>query len=155
MKAHRLLAHCMPIALLLASGSLASAQDEGRKVPDNSARVVLQGCANGRTFIVGPRREDQPGSLSIQPGRRFRLNGPKKVLQAIKDGEGRMVEVTGLIRKADMEGPGGIGIAGGRIRIGGGDPRQPVGGNPVRESAYNQAVMDVEASRPLPEPCRL
>jgi hypothetical protein len=140
-------------AVLLASGSLLLAQEE-RKVPDHSARVVLQGCANGRTFIVGPRREDSPGTLEVQPGRRFRLNGPKKVLEEIKKGEDRWVEVTGLIRKADLAGPGGIGIAGGRIRIGGGDPRSPVGGNPARDSAYNQSVIDVESSRPLPEKCQ-
>ena len=64
-----------------------------------------------------------------------------------------MVAVTGLIRKADLAKPGGIGLAGGRIRIGGGDPRAPVGSTPANQPAYNQAVMDVESSQPLPEPC--
>jgi len=138
-------------AVVFASGSLLLAQEE-RKVPKDSARVTLRGCASGRTFIVGPRSEDNPGSLEIQPGRRFRLNGPKEVLETIKTREERMVEVTGLIRKADLAKPGGIAVAGGRVRIGGADPRQPVG-SPARDAAYNQAVMDVEASRALAEPC--
>ena len=138
-------------AVFIASGSLIP--QEGRKIPDHSLLVTLQGCATNRTFIVGPRSEHAPSSLEIAPGRRFRLNGPKKVLEEIKRGEDRMVAVTGLIRKADLAKPGGIGLAGGRIRIGGGDPRAPVGSNPANQPAYNQAVMDVESSQPLPEPC--
>ena len=138
------------VAVVVASGSLLLAQE--RKVPKDSALVTLQGCASGRTFIVGPRSEHNPGSLEIQPGRRFRLNGKKDILETIKKREERMVEVTGLIRKADLARPGGLTVAGGRVRIGGGDPRQPVG-SPTREASYNQAVMDVESSRPLAEPC--
>lgn len=138
------------VAITIASSSLLLAQE--RKVPKDSALVTLQGCAKGRTFIVGPRSEHSPGNLDIQPGRRFRLNGPKKVLAAIKAGESRMVEVTGLVRKADLAPPSGIGLAGGRVRIGGGDPRAPVGSTPS-SPVYDQAVMDVETSRPLGDPC--
>jgi hypothetical protein len=138
-------------ALLLASGSLAAAQE--REIPKDSALITLQGCATGRTFIVGPRREHAPTNLDIQPGRRFRMNGKKAILDRIKDGESRMVEITGLVRKADLAGPGGISLAGGRVRIGGADPRQPVGGSGAREAIYNQAVIDVESSKPLGDPC--
>ena len=141
-------------ALLVASGTLIAQQEEGtRKIPDHSVLVTLQGCASNRTFIVGPRSEHAAANLEIAPGRRFRLNGPKKVLEQIKEGQSRMVEVTGLIRKADLAKPGGVSVAGGRVRIGGGDPRQPVGGAGMADAAYNQAVMDVETSRPLPEAC--
>jgi hypothetical protein len=139
-------------AVVVASGSLLAAQ-EGRKIPDDSLLVKLQGCATGRTFIVGPRSEHAPGTLEIEQGRRFRLNGPGKVLDQIKRDEDHMVEVTGLIRKSDVAKPGGIGLAGGRVRIGGGPPRATLGNNPAGESVYNQAVIDVESSRPLPEPC--
>jgi hypothetical protein len=137
-------------AVFIASGSLLSAQE--REIPKDSEFIVLQGCANGRTFIVGPRSEHAPGDLRIEPGRRFRLNGPKKVLEEIKKTEDRMVEVRGLIRKADLAPPGGVGLAGGRIRIGGGDPRQTVG-SATRNSAYNQITMDVESSRALGDRC--
>ena len=142
---------CLLAAVVVASGSLLLAQEE-RKIPKDSALVTLRGCASNRTFIVGPRVTDNPGTLEIEPGRRFKLNGPKEVLEAIKKGEDRMVEVTGLIRKADLAKPGGLSVAGGRIRIGGADPRQTVG-SPITESAYNQAGMDVDSSRPLPESC--
>ena len=139
-------------AVTIASGSLLAAQEE-RKVPKDSVLVSLQGCATDRTFIVGPRSEHAPASLEIAPGRRFKLNGPKKVLEQIKQNEARMVEVTGLILKADLAKPGGLGLAGGRVRIGGADPRAPVGGNPVGQAAYDQAIIDVETSRPLPDRC--
>jgi hypothetical protein len=139
------------VVAALASGSLLA--QEGRKIPDDSVLVSLQGCATNRTFIVGPRSEHAPRTLEIEPGRRFRLNGPKDVLEKIKQGEGRMVEVTGLIRKADLAKPGGIGLAGGRVRIGGAAPRAPVGNSPMADAVYNQAVMDVETSRPLPDSC--
>jgi hypothetical protein len=139
------------VAVAVASGSLLAAQEE-RKVPKDSVLVSLRGCVTDRTFIVGPRSEHAPGNLEIEPGRRFKLNGPKKVLEEIKQNEDRMVEVTGLIRKADLQKPGGIGLAGGRVRIGGAAPRAPVG-NPTTEAVYTQAIIDVEASRPLPDRC--
>src|SRR4030095_3345586 len=140
-------------AIIIASGSLVFAQEQEKKVPKDSARVTLQGCANGRTCPVCPRSEHAQGNLDIAPGRRFQLNGPKKVLNAIKEAESRMVEVTGLIRKADLKPQGGVSLAGGRVRIGGGDPRAPVGSGPNTDSGYNQAIMDVESSRPLGDPC--
>ena len=142
-------------AIILASGiSLVAQQKEGEKpVPKDSTRVVLQGCATGRTFIVGPRSEHGAANLQIEPGRRFRLEAKKPVLEEIKKGEKTMVEVTGLIRKADLQPPGGVTFAGGRVRVGGTDPRQPVGGSASSSTPYNQITMDVESSRPLPEPC--
>lgn len=137
--------------LLIVSGSVVAAQE--RKIPKDSALVTLQGCATGRTFIVGPRSEHATTNLEIEPGRRFRLNGDKKLLDRIKEGEDTMVEITGLVRKADLAGPGGIPLAGGRVRIGGADPRQPVGGAAARGPVYNQAVIDVESARPLGESC--
>jgi hypothetical protein len=70
-------------ALFLALSVAALAQEEP-SVPKDSALVSLNGCAKNGAFIVGERREDQPGTLEIQPGRRFRLNGPKTLLNEIK-----------------------------------------------------------------------
>src|SRR5262245_61457155 len=96
---------------------------EGRKVPSDSARIAISGCAKGRGFVVGFPSDHEPTQTDIAPGRRFRLNGPKDVLDDIKKREGRMIEVTGLVRKTALEGPGGIPLAGGRVRIGGGSPQ--------------------------------
>ena len=122
-----------------------------REVPKDSALVTLRGCANGRNFIVGPRSEDQPGTLEFEPGRRLRLNGPGKVLDEIKKRERMMVEVTGLVKKSQIN-PGGIAVAGGRIRIGGTVPQSPIN-DPARDPAYNQTIIDVQSYRPLPESC--
>jgi hypothetical protein len=121
-----------------------------REVPKDSARITVQGCARGRTFIVGPRSEHTPGTLEIEPGRRFRLNGPRKMRDEIKAREATMIEVTGLVRKAQLSGPGGVAIAGGRIRVGGAVPQAT---DPTRNPAYNEVVIDLEGWRSLPDEC--
>jgi hypothetical protein len=136
--------------LLAAAGGLFAAQE--REIPKDSALVTLRGCARDRTFIVAPRSEDNPGSLEIAPGRRFRLSGPKSILEDIRKHERMMVMVTGLVRKSDIAGPGGVAIAGGRVRIGGGNPQSPTAGV-ARNPGYNQAVIDLESWRGLTEPC--
>jgi hypothetical protein len=65
--------------------------------------------------------------------------------------------VTGLVRQSD-HGERGVGLAGGRVRIGGGAPRAPMGGSATSGggtdmTGYNEAVIDVEAWRPLPDAC--
>jgi hypothetical protein len=140
-------------AALLASSSLLAAQQEGeKKVPKDSARVTIQGCAKGRTFTVGPKSEHGAANLDIAPGRHFRLNGDKKLLAQIKNSENQMVEITGLIRKADLNPPQGLTVAGGRVKIGGADPREPVGPT-ISSAPVDQAGFDVESTRPLPDKC--
>lgn len=139
------------IVLALASGHGLDAQE--RDIPKDSERIAIPGCGKGRTFIVAQRSGHEPVRSDIQPGRRFRLSGPKKILEDIKKQEGTMVEVTGLVRKSQLAGPGGVAIAGGRIRIGGALPRDPIYSDPARDPRYNEAVMDVESWRPLPESC--
>ena len=138
-------------ALLLVAGVVLTAQ-EGRKIPRDSELISIPGCAKDRVFIVGASPEHEPVATDIPPGRRFRLNGPKAILQEIKKREGMMVEVIGLVRKRDLAGPGGVGLFGGRVRVGGVDPRAPIS-NPGRDPMYNQAVIDVESWRLLSESC--
>lgn len=138
------------IAAVLASGVWLTAQE--REVPKDSSRITIPGCAHGRSFIVGTR-PDEPIQSSVAPGRRFRLSGSKKMLDEIKRQEANMVEVTGLVRKAQLEGPGGVSTAGGRVRVGGGPPRAELG-DPRPDVGYNEAVLDLESWRPLPESCR-
>ena len=134
--------------LVLSSGVLLYPQE--REIPKDSVLLTMQGCARGRTFIVGPRTEHSTSNSAIEPGRRFRLNGPKKILDDIKARESSMVEVTGLVRKGQLGGPGGISVAGGRIRIGGALPRD---NNPARTANYNEVVIDLEGYRMLAEAC--
>ena len=137
-------------ATVCAFGLAAAAAAQERPVPGDSARVSIPGCAKGRVFIVTETPEHEPVQAEIAPGRRFRLSGPKDVLNDIKKREGRMIEVTGLVRKAALKGPGGIPMAGGRVRIGAGLPA----GDPTRTpGGYGQAVLDVEGWRLLGENC--
>lgn len=139
------------VALVLLSSSLANAQE--KKVPKDSSRVSIPGCSKGRTFIVAQSPEHEPVRSDVEAGRRFRLSGPKKVLNDIKVHEGSMIEVTGLVRSSQLAGPGGIAIAGGRIRIGGALPQDPIYADARRDPLYNQVVIDVESWRQLPDPC--
>lgn len=124
-------------------------------MPDDSARITVPGCADGRRFIVAERPGHEPSSAELLPGRRFRLSGTREILNDIRIREGSMVEVTGLVRKAELAGPGGVAVAGGRVRIGGGPPRAGLGTDPSRsiQGGATDAVLDVEGWQVLPEPC--
>lgn len=134
------------IVLLLPVMDTAAAQE--RSVPSDSTRITIPGCARDRAFIVGRPEGHETSATDIQPGRRFRLSGPRHVLDDIKKHEGTMVQITGLVRKADMAGPGGVTMFGGRVRIGGTTPRDA-----VRDPMYNQVVIDVEGFQLLPDRC--
>ena len=139
---------CWRSLLRVAAGAVlvcATVHAQERPVPSDSQRISLAGCSKNRTFIVGEGPEHEPKQTVIAPGRRFRLEGPKEILNDIKLRDGRMIEVTGLIRKAVIT-PNGIGVAGGRIQIGGSVPRSPVY-DPARDPAYNQAIIDVSSWR--------
>lgn len=142
------------VALFLAASLAAVVAAQETKVPEDSQLVSINGCAKNGNFIVGDRREDQPGSLDIEPGRRFRLEGAKKLLNDIKAHQRTAMQVTGLIRKVDVNGPQGVGVLGGRVRIGGARvPQDPIS-NPARDPAYNQSVMDVRSWKALTGDCR-
>jgi len=142
-----------PAVVLLSSAALLSAQE--REVPKDSTRITIPGCAKGRTFTITAREGHEAASAELLPGRRFRLSGPKSILDEIKKREGMMVEVTGLVRKAELAGPDGVTTAGGRVRIGAGPPTAPVGGgSPIRPTGVTtDAVLDVEGWTRLPESC--
>jgi hypothetical protein len=134
--------------VLLAVTAVAAAQE--RPVPNDSTRITVPGCAKDRLFVVGEAEGRENRSRGIAPGRRFRLSGPRAVLNDIKRREATMVEVTGLVRKADMAGPGGVSLLGGRVRIGGTSPSPR---DPIRDPMYNQIVLDVEGFQVLPDAC--
>ncbi len=132
---------------------LAQEPPSEKQPPADSSRVSIPGCSRGRVFIVGETPEHEPMRSDVQPGRRFRLNGPRTVLADIKKQEGTMIEVTGLVRKSDLRGPKGIPIPGGRVTIGGAVPRAPMGGGMTTSPMVSQAVLDIESWRPLAGPC--
>jgi hypothetical protein len=138
----------MTTAVILALALPAVAQE--KPVPKDSVRVSVPGCADGRLFIVDISPEHEMRATDLKPGRRLRLSGPKKLLDEIKAREGSMVEVTGLMRRSDMQEPG-VGLAGGRVRIMPG--RSPIGGDVGRDPGVSQSVIDVESWRLLNISC--
>jgi hypothetical protein len=139
------------VAVTMLAGTV-SAQEE-KPAPKDSTRVSIAGCVHKTTFIVAKPPEGEPVRSTIEAGRRFKLSGKKATLNEIKAHESDMIEVTGLIRTSDLAQPSGIGVAGGRVRIGVGNPQEPLGGVATSPNGYYQAVMDVEAWRPLPASC--
>jgi hypothetical protein len=135
------------LAIVLACAAAAVAQE--KPVPKDSERIFIPGCAHNRVFTVGPRREDQPGRSDIAPGTRMLMNGAKKLLSDIKSHQSDEMELTGLIRKSDMQQPG-VKI-GSHVRIGPGP--SPTGSNPGRDYYSNQIMIDVEGWRPLTGTC--
>lgn len=133
--------------LAVITGGLPSAQE--REVPKDSVRITVPGCARGRLFVVGPRSEHEPGRSDIAPGRRFRLAGNKDALAEIRKREASMVQLTGLIRRSDVN-PPGISLGGG-VRISPGMP--PTTSSPGRNSGFDEVVFDVESWQPLPGSC--
>jgi hypothetical protein len=137
------------IAGLAATAWAAGAQE--RDVPKDSERISIPGCARGNAFVVTAPASYELVS-DVESGQRFRLAGPKTLVNEIKSRGGSMVEITGLVRKSQRRGAGGIAIAGGRIRVGGAVPQSPIS-DPARDPAYNVVVIDVESWRPLPDSC--
>jgi hypothetical protein len=143
----------LAVALVFAASLVLIGQE--KPVPKDSQRVSLTGCARGRNFTVIRRDTPEPVNSDIAAGRRFRLHGQKRMLEEIAREE-TMVQVTGLVRKMDIQ-ERGIGIAGGRVRIGGAVPQAPMGGGAVgnvgRDSNYDVPVFDVEGWLQLPDAC--
>ena len=67
-------------------------------------------------------------------------------------GKKYVIAVTGIVRKNDLQGPGGISLGGGRVRIGGGAPVSN-GGSSTQAPPSANAIIDGEVFRPLGEPC--
>jgi hypothetical protein len=140
------------IPLLLVALGISTAAQE-RPVPKDSVRVSIPGCSKGSAFVVMESPEEERTSIEITTGRRFRLTGKKDLLDEIKKREGNMIEVTGIIRRNDLQGPGGISLGGGRVRIGGGPPVAGAGTDATRAPQSMNAILDVEGFRPLGETC--
>ena len=134
------------ICIALLAGSVATvAAAQEKPVPKDSMRISIPGCAKGTAFLVMESPEHETRS-DLKPGRRFRLSGKKDVMKEIKQAEGQMIEVTGLIRRGQLE--QGVSIGGVRVSPGP-PPGSSVGSNPN----YDQTILDVEGWRPLAGDC--
>jgi len=135
------------MAVVVMAGWAAGLAQE-KPVPKDSMRITIPGCAKGVAFTVMESPEHESRS-SVPPGRRFRLSGKKALLNDLKRAEGQMIEVTGLIRRGQMD-QSGVSLGGG-VSIGPGP--SAMGGMAGRDANYTQVVLDVEGWRPLPADC--
>lgn len=130
--------------LLLVVGLTGFGAAQEKPVPKDSQRISITGCASGVVFTV-VRAPQHELTSSVAPGRRFRLAGKKEMINDIRAREGVMLEVTGLIKKGQLE-PGGSGV-----RMGPGP--SPLGGTMGRNANFDQVILDVENWRSIPGEC--
>jgi hypothetical protein len=135
------------IALFAASGL--DAQE--KPLPKNEVRVQIPGCAYNRTFLSGSAPAGEPVG-GIKEGRRFKMSASKELLAEIKKQTPSMIEITGRIRRADLDDVRGIPVGGG-LRVGGGRPQAPTSGTGHPDVGYSEVMIDVESFRLLPDRC--
>ena len=95
-------------------------QQETRPVPKDSMLVEARGCLKGRVFTATSPIEHE-GALRGPDisGKHFRINGKKELTNRVKAHDGHTVEISGIVRKADLA-DGGVGfkVGGARVVIG-------------------------------------
>jgi len=115
---------------------------EHPKIPKDSIQVVVTGCLKGRVLAVSSVRQTDAQSGPDIRSRSFRLAGKKDVMKQVKEEDGHLVEVTGILKKADLSEPG-VKIAGGRVTVSGGS--RTAGPTGIPNPADNVVVMDVSS----------
>ena len=121
-----------------------------RKVPKDSVFLMVSGCLKGRVLAVSDVRQEDTQVGPIVKARSFRLAGKKEVMNDVKENDGHLVDVTGLVKKSSLVEPGmkvgkGVTISGG----------PPVAGTPGRAPAPSEyiPVLDVDSVRSRATSC--
>ena len=137
--------------LLAALPAVWLSAQETKPVPKNAVRVSIPGCAKGAVFTVGRRTADDPGSIDVAEGTHLHMNGAKAMMSDIKAHQASMIEITGTVRRDQLD-SGGMSLGKG-IRISPGTPPTAgsIGGVPVPE----QIEIDMESWRQIPGECRV
>jgi hypothetical protein len=112
----------LPLILLLA---IQTPQEGTKSVPKDSVEIATRGCFKGHVFTATPMPEGEPARGPDVTGRHFRVSGPKDVMALVKQNDGHLVEIVGIVRKSALGNQGvGIKMGGSRMVISapGGDP---------------------------------
>jgi hypothetical protein len=138
-------------ACLLASAAVLA--QEPKPVPKDSVEVTARGCLKGRVF-TGTGQPENEGVVRGPDvtGRHFRVSGPRDVMNVVKQNDGHLVEVVGIVRKAALDDQGiGMKVGGARVVIG------APGQDPTRMNAPTSApsvpAMDLVVVRYLADRC--
>lgn len=128
------------LVLLFALWTPQDPGQEKKRIPEDSVELTVIGCLKGRVLKTIEQRQTDVESGPYVGERTFRLAGKKDVMDTVKKYDRRLVEVVGIVRRADLDDKG---ITVGGITISGGPP---VAGRPPGPGA-NVPVMDLEAVR--------
>ena len=143
-----------PIVLMLASwlASVPPAQEQERStVPKDSVKVVVNGCLKGRVLRTSDVRPVEPESGPVvRYLRTFRIAAKKDVMSSVKAHDGQVVQITGLLKKADLQ-PRGLRV--GRVVIGGGTPMADPTRRGLPDPSDQIIVMDALAVAPTGGSC--
>lgn len=126
---------------------LVAAADDPKKDAPGKTRVEVTGCVKRSTLTETGLRVS--GVRDENRARRWRLRGPKALMNQIKKHAGKELEITGTtthLQSGRMIGSTRIGRT--NIYIGG------QGGNAGRDPLPEQPTIDVEAFDPTGEACR-
>jgi len=127
------------MTLVLALMTPQETKKEKPRVPEDSIELTVIGCLTGRALKTIDRRQTEVESSPYVGERTFRLAGKKDVMEDVKKHNGHLVEVVGIVRRADLDDKG---VKIGRATISG----APMDGR-VPGPAANVAVMDAESVR--------
>jgi hypothetical protein len=122
---------------------------QGPPAKDNSGSMQMQvtGCVKGSTLTETNLRVS--GAQEENPTRRWRLRGPKALMNQIKEHAGKELEIVGKTKTPDS----GMVMGGKRI----GKTNIYIGGNvskTARDPVPEQPTLDVESFEPTGETCR-
>ena len=141
----------LPLVLMLVATSPQEA--ETKKIPKDSVEVATRGCLKGRVFTATPAPEGEGVRRGPDvTGHHFRVSAPKDLMKVVKEHNGHLVEVVGLIRKSALSDSGiGMKVGGTRVVIGapGTDPDRSMYNHPVG----NVNVMDLTSIGFLSNDC--
>ncbi len=127
----------LTLILMAGVGAPQKTDQEGKpKIPKDSMQLTVIGCLKGRVLKASETRTRDVESSPYVGGRSFRLASKKPVTEDIKKHNGHLVEVTGIVKRSDLE-PRGVRV--GRVQIAGSRSSSP---NGLPDPAQNQTVMD-------------
>jgi hypothetical protein len=147
-----LMRNTLTIALLCSLMAVAAAQEKkpATDIPDKGDRVIVRGCLSGAVLEASETKvADATGHLAAAVT--FRLTGDKGLLKRMrKDHNGKVVEITGILKSNLPQGDARRGktIGNTRIVVGVGTPhsRQP-------EGPPSLPVLEVKSYEAMPASC--
>ena len=133
------------VALLPLMAAAQQPQAPPKQDPSKAA-VEVTGCVRGSTLTETNLRVG--GASDENPARRWRLRGPKALMNQIKEHAGREIEIVGTTKSAESMVTAGRRIGKTNIYIGGDASRT------ARDPLPDLPTIDVERFEPTGERCR-